>query len=158
MTQTDPAFDKASWTEEAFDRKALADRALEMHNRNFNCAQCVACTLAPFVGADEDLVFRATEALGGGMGGFTETCGAISGGEVIIGLACSNGSNDPTSKQDTYVWARKLVENFRARVGSTICEEIKNVEGEAPLRGCDLCILDGLEMTIDILIEIGKEA
>lgn len=36
MTQTDPAFDKASWTEEAFDRKALADRALEMHNRNYN--------------------------------------------------------------------------------------------------------------------------
>ena len=104
------------------------------------------------------IIFRATEALGGGMGGFTETCGAISGGEVIIGLACSNGSNDPTSKQDTYVWARKLVENFRTRVGSTICEEIKNVEGEAPLRGCDLCILDGLEMTIDILIEIGKEA
>lgn len=36
MTQTDPAFDKASWTEEAFDRKAFADRALEMHNRNYN--------------------------------------------------------------------------------------------------------------------------
>ena len=101
MKQSELAFDKASWTEEAFDRKALADRALAMHGRNFNCAQCVACTLAPFVGADEDFVFRATEALGGGMGGFTETCGAISGGEVIIGLACSNGSDNPTSKQDT---------------------------------------------------------
>ncbi len=140
MKQSELAFDKASWTEEAFDRKALADRALAMHGRNFNCAQCVACTLAPFVG------------------GFTETCGAISGGEVIIGLACSNGSDNPTSKQDTYAWAHKLVDNFRARVGSTICEEIKNIEGEAPLRGCDLCILDSLEMTIDILIEIGKEA
>ena len=106
----------------------------------------------------ETFVFRATEALGGGMGGFTETCGAISGGEVIIGLACSNGSDNPTSKQDTYAWAHKLVDNFRARVGSTICEEIKNIEGEAPLRGCDLCILDSLEMTIDILIQIGKEA
>ncbi|MFR8784412.1 C-GCAxxG-C-C family protein [uncultured Slackia sp.] len=158
MKQSELAFDKASWTEEAFDRKALADRALAMHGRNFNCAQCVACTLAPFVGADEDFVFRATEALGGGMGGFTETCGAISGGEVIIGLACSNGSDNPTSKQDTYAWAHKLVDNFRARVGSTVCEEIKNVEGGAPLRGCDLCILDSLEMTIDILIQIGKEA
>ena len=101
MTQTDPAFDKASWTEEAFDRKALADRALEMHNRNYNCAQCVACTLAPFVGADEDLVFRATEALGGGMGGFTETCGAISGGEVIIGLACSTHTYGPANSSKT---------------------------------------------------------
>lgn len=158
MKQTDIAFDKASWTEEAFDRKALAERALAMQGRNFNCAQCVACTLAPFVGADEDLIFRATEALGGGMGGLTETCGAISGGEVIIGLACSNGSENPTSKQDTYVWAGKLVERFRERVGSTICKEIKDVEGDAPLRGCDLCVLDSLNMTIDLLIEMGKKA
>ena len=117
MKQSELAFDKASWTEEAFDRKALADRALAMHGRNFNCAQCVACTLAPFVGADKDFVFRATEALGGGMGGFTETCGAISGGEVTHRVShCSNGSDNPTSKQDTYAWAHKLVDNFRARV------------------------------------------
>ena len=69
--------------------------------------------------------------------------------------AATAQTTPPASRTHTY---GKLVENVRTRVGSTICEEIKNVEGEAPLRGCDLCILDGLEMTIDILIEIGKEA
>ncbi len=137
-----------------FDRKALAEHALELHARNFNCAQCVACTLAPHLGADEDTLFRATEALGGGMGGFTETCGAIAGACVVIGLASSNGADDPTSKQDTYAVAKQAVDAFRARTGSTLCGEIKAVDGGEPLRACDECILEGLGLAIDALEEL----
>ncbi len=74
MTIEDPR------TRNPFDREALARRALELHGMKYNCAQAVACTLAPLIGADEELCFRAAEGLGGGMGGLTETCGAVSGG------------------------------------------------------------------------------
>ncbi len=72
MTIEDPR------TRNPFDREALARRALELHGMKYNYAQAVACTLAPLIGADEELCFRAAEGLGGGMGGLTETCGAVS--------------------------------------------------------------------------------
>ena len=95
MTIEDPR------TRNPFDREALARRALELHGMKYNCAQAVACTLAPLIGADEELCFRAAEGLGGGMGGLTETCGAVSGAAMAIGLANSNGQDDRTSKQAT---------------------------------------------------------
>ncbi|MDO4442365.1 MAG: C-GCAxxG-C-C family protein [Slackia sp.] len=133
------------------DREALRAHALELHARNFNCAQCVACTLAPFVRIDADTAFRATEGLGGGFGGFTETCGAIAGGAVVAGLARSNGYSDPTSKADTYELSRQLVDEFRSRVGSTRCGEIKGTETGEALRPCDECIAIGLDLAIDML-------
>lgn len=135
----------------AFDREALAEHALKLHAKNFNCAQCVACTLAPFVRIDADTAFRATEGLGGGFGGFTETCGALAGGAVVAGLARSNGYDDPTSKQDTYALSKQLVDGFRERVGSTLCKDIKAVEGGEALRPCDECIVEGLNLAIDML-------
>ena len=115
MTIEDPR------TRNPFDREALARRALELHGMKYNCAQAVACTLAPLIGADEELCFRAAEGLGGGMGGLTETCGAVSGAAMAIGLANSNGQDDRTSKQATYRIVRKLVNDFREQNGSTLC-------------------------------------
>ena len=54
--------------------RQLAERALALHKRNFNCAQCVACTLAPLVEASEDSTFRLMEGFGSGMGCKSETC------------------------------------------------------------------------------------
>ena len=48
-------------TQRPFDREALGRRALELHGMKYNCAQAVACTLAPLIGADEELCFRAAE-------------------------------------------------------------------------------------------------
>lgn len=151
-----PIPDACPDTPPAFDRKALAEHALKLHARNFNCAQCVACTLAPFVRIDADTAFRATEGLGGGFGGFTETCGAIAGGAVVAGLARSNGYDDPTSKQETYALVKRIVDRFRERVGSTSCERIKNADGGAPLLACDECIITGLNLAIDMLEDLER--
>lgn len=138
------------------DREALADRALELRRLNHNCAQAVACTLAPFIGADEDACFRATEALGAGMGGLTETCGAVTGAGVIIGMANSNGQDDPTSKQDTYRIVRQLVADFREQNGSTSCPVLKGIETKQPLRSCNDCIVDALYLAADALERRGR--
>ena len=129
-------------TQRPFDREALGRRALELHSMKYNCAQAVACTLAPLIGADEELCFRAAEGLGGGMGGLTETCGAVSGAAMAIGLANSNGQDDRTSKQATYRIVRKLVSDFREQNGSTLCPELKGIKTKQPLRSCDGCIVD----------------
>ena len=138
-------------TQRPFDREALGRRALELHGMKYNCAQAVACTLAPLIGADEELCFRAAEGLGGGMGGLTETCGAVSGAAMAIGLANSNGQDDRTSKQATYRIVRKLVSDFREQNGSTLCPELKGIKTKQPLRSCDGCIVDALQLAADAL-------
>ncbi len=59
------------------DITACQAQAAEYHARGFNCAQAVACTLAPAVGLDPQVAFTLTEGFGAGMGGMTETCGPV---------------------------------------------------------------------------------
>ena len=61
------------------DHDACKTQAMAYLEQGFNCAQAVACTLAPAIGLDVDQTFRLMEGFGGGMGGYTETCGAVSG-------------------------------------------------------------------------------
>ena len=128
------------------------ERAYEFHKRGFNCAQCVACTCADIVGLDEAVAFKATEGLGGGIGGYTETCGAILGGASILGFATSDGPHNPTTKKETYRLTKQLADRFRENTGSTLCGEIKGrTGGTAPLRSCDDCIADAVRITLDLL-------
>lgn len=140
---------------EFIDPEALASRAVEMHATGCNCAQCVACTLAPIVGADEDTCFRAAEALGAGLGGYTETCGALTGGALILGLANSSGIAERTSKAATYQLVRQLVTAFREKNGSTLCPELKGTTTTHPLCTCNDCIRDATYLTACLLKERG---
>jgi len=126
-------------------------RAHELHESGFNCAQAVACACADLLGIEEETAFKMTEGLGGGMGGFTETCGAISGGCAIIGYATSDGPHNPNTKGSTYKKTRQLVERFGAQNGSTLCKELKGLTGGPVLRSCPDCVDDGIRMTLDIL-------
>ena len=56
------------------DHDACKTQAMAYLEQGFNCAQAVACTLAPAIGLDVDQTFRLMEGFGGGMGGYTETC------------------------------------------------------------------------------------
>lgn len=133
------------------EKKNLAAKALELHAKKYNCAQSVACALAEQYGANEEFLFKSMEAFGAGMGGFTETCGAVSGGIAIIGMANSNGSELVNSKAASYRVARAMVEAFREHVGSTMCSEIKGVDSGVVLHSCSACIEDAVLLTVEVL-------
>ena len=90
------------------DITACQAQAAEYHARGFNCAQAVACTLAPAVGLDPQTAFTLTEGFGAGMGGMTETCGAISGAVAIMGFVMSDGMVNPKTKGQTYKLSREI--------------------------------------------------
>lgn len=139
------------------EREARVDSALDMHARGYNCAQCVACALADLTDVDCDTLFRLMEGFGGGMGGFSETCGALSGGAAVIGYRNSDGRQNPKTKGATYKLTRTLVSEFRNANGSTLCPDLKGLRGQPPLRSCDGCIEDGVRMTLEVL-QAAKEA
>lgn len=134
------------------DLEACKAQAAAYHKQGFNCAQAVACSLAPALGFDTDSAFRILEGFGAGMGGMTQTCGALSGAVMAIGQASSTGSECIGSKGHTYRLARSLCERFEQANGSTVCRELKGVGTEhGPLRSCQGCIDDALDLALDIL-------
>ncbi len=137
---------------ETFDKRArqrYIDRALELHHSGYNCAQSVACALGDLTNLDEDTLFRVAEGFGGGMGGFTETCGALSGAVVILGLRTSGGTANPKTKARTYARTRPVVAAFREKNGATRCPELKGMTGGPVLRSCDGCIEDACNLLLD---------
>ena len=126
-------------------------RALELHKAGYNCAQCVACVCADRVGLDEDLAFRLMEGFGGGMGDFTQTCGAISGGVAILGMMNSGGTANPGTKASTYKLSREVTARFAEMNGATLCGDLKGLTGGPVLRSCDGCIEDATRITLDVI-------
>ena len=51
------------------------DKAAELHNKGYNCAQAVACSFCDEFGIDEAAMFRLTEGMGHGMYGRNLWCG-----------------------------------------------------------------------------------
>lgn len=131
----------------------LVDRALALHARNFNCAQSVACTLAPLIEASEDSAFRLMEGFGSGMGGKSETCGALSGAIAMLGAANSCGPSNPVSKQGTYALASECVERFRMLHGTAVCRDIRGTDEPGTLPVCEECIADCVRIGADIVFD-----
>ena len=136
----------------ALDKDALKARAAAYHGQGYNCAQAVLCALAPELGVDEDTAFRLMEGFGLGMGGMSETCGAISGAVAALGVSNSQGTANTRTKGSTYRLSHAAVERFQAKNGSSVCGELKGVIGDGGmLRSCPGCIEDAVDIAVNIL-------
>ena len=125
------------------DRK---EQAINLHKHGFNCAQSVVCSFCNVMGADPVEAFRMSEALGFGMGTMG-TCGAVSAMAIVAGLKISDGNLDhPGTKKESYQMMQTLIKEFADKNGSIICRELKDVDTGKPLRSCDGCITDAVEL------------
>ncbi len=130
--------------------KKLA-QAKDYHEQGYNCAQAVALSFCEELGLEPTLVKRATEGFGGGMGGRTQTCGALSGAVFAAGLLCASPT-DPASKKDTYEVCASFSERFVQECGSGVCAEIKGLSGRGkPLYSCEDCIACGVRLVAEYL-------
>ena len=134
------------------NRSEIKKEAARLHKMGYNCAQSVVCAMAPAIDLDADGAFVLAEGFGAGMGGMTETCGAISGGIMALGQVESSGFDAPGSKGATYRRARAYCDAFREKNGSTVCRELKGVDAASgPLRSCAGCIDDAIDLFCDIM-------
>jgi len=77
------------------------------------------------LGMDYETALKVGSPFGGGMGLMGETCGAVTGAFMIIGL--KQGATDTknkASKAETYELVKKFVKRFKARNDSIICREL----------------------------------
>ena len=131
--------------------KDRAERAVELHKKGYNCAQCVVCAYSDKVGLDEKTAFRMAEGFGAGMGGFQGVCGALTGAYMLTGLRTDgSGMEGAKTKQETYKKVKELAQRFEEKNGSVICRELKGMTGGPVLRSCEGCIEDGAKLAGDL--------
>jgi C_GCAxxG_C_C family probable redox protein len=111
------------------------EKAIASFRGDFNCAQSIFSSYATKYGLDRDTALKIASGFGGGMGRLQNTCGAVSGAFMAIGLRYGMGINDDTeSKEKTYQVIREFSNRFQEIHGSIICKE---------LLGCDINTAEG---------------
>lgn len=109
--------------------KSKVNDAVACFKNGFNCAQAVAATYCGEFGVDEKTGLLTACGFGGGMGRLQETCGAVSGAYIIIGLKYGKYlKEDDAAKEKTYETVREFTRLFEARNKTTCCRELLGVD------------------------------
>jgi C_GCAxxG_C_C family probable redox protein len=101
----------------------------------YNCAESVLLTFLNSWGKyfRMGVTSAAATAFGGGMGRMGYTCGALSGGLIVIGLAVGRtDGKDDEGKKDAYSMAQKLFQSFKERWGALTCRELTQCDLSTP--------------------------
>lgn len=126
--------------------------AIAYHDKGYNCAQAVICAFSEELGVPHEVLFKAAEGFGLGMGCMNGTCGAISGAVMAAGFKNSTANLDgPKSKMDTYKLSKEILESFQEKNGSVTCRDLKGVDTGVVLRSCPGCIEDAVELVSEVL-------
>ena len=115
---------------------SMVERAAAFFDEGYNCSQAILATYGPALGLPRDLALRLADSFGGGISGLGETCGAVSGALMVIGL--QNGrleAQDIEAKDRTREAGQEFVKRFEARNGSIMCRA---------LLACDISTPEGL--------------
>jgi len=112
-----------------------SEQAKELFLSGYNCAQSVLLSFSDDLKFSKELAQKMAAGFGGGMGKQQETCGAVTGAIMVLGLLKGEevNSNDEL-KAAAYGSVKELIQSFTAEYKSTKCKD---------LIGCDLNTPEG---------------
>ena len=118
--------------------KSKTEQALLTFADGFSCSQSIVSSFGVDYGLSREKLLRVSGAFGAGMARMAETCGAVTGAFMVIGLKHGRTRiEDQESKETTYKLVREFVRRFKARNGTVLCRE---------LLGCDLGTAEGMRV------------
>ena len=109
------------------------NEAVEYFNKGFNCSQAIFSTYGPEFGLEKETALKIATPFGGGISQMGETCGAVTGALMVIGLKYGRiAIEDTESKEKTYEIVHELVKRFNERHGSIKCKDILGYDLNTP--------------------------
>jgi len=112
-----------------------SEQAKELFLSGYNCAQSVVLSFADDLKFSKELVQKMAAGFGGGMGKQQETCGAVTGAIMVLGLMKGETvNNNDELKSEAYSAVKELSRQFIAEYKTTNCRD---------LIGCDLNTPEG---------------
>ena len=144
--------------------KSIEERAIETFRSGLNCSQAVFTAYSEKLNYDNDLALSVSCGFGGGMGRLQETCGAVTGSFMVLGVhTCKRHTDNKTRKEETYKLVQEFSKQFKQINGTTNCidllrvdlktEEGNRIAKEKNLFGtvCEKCISDSIRIIDDLI-------
>jgi len=97
----------------------------------YNCAQTVFKIFAPELGIDDSTALKIASGFGGGMN-CAETCGAVTGSYMVIGMKHGHTTTDPDEKAYTKTRILEFNRCFREKHRSLKCRELTGFDISTP--------------------------
>lgn len=97
----------------------------------FNCAQTIFSLFASDLGIDEKTALKISSGFGGGMA-CAETCGAVTGAYMVIGMKHGHDVSDPDKKAYTKEQIQKFNKKFKEKHKSLICRNLTGFDISTP--------------------------
>ena len=114
------------------------EKAVRCFSNGFNCSQSVFSVFATELGLDKKTALKIGSPFGGGMACMAETCGAVTGAFMVIGLKYGKSKiGGDEAKKQTYDLVGEFVKRFKERNSTIVCRE---------LLGCDIGTPEGSEI------------
>lgn len=113
---------------------------MELRRQGYNCAQCVLMAFDDVTGLTPEASAQAALALGGGVGGSGNICGALTGAAVAEGFTHKGA---PSDKAASYSRTQRIVDRFKTENGHVDCRDLK---GANPPRPCNDLIKDAVRI------------
>lgn len=109
------------------------NQAQSMFDQGYSCSQAVFCAFAEASQISHEAALKLSDAMGGGMGGMAETCGAVSGAFLALGLKYGRTNpDDQEAKQQTRALIQEFTQRFKEIHGTIICKELLDCDISTP--------------------------
>ena len=141
--------------------QSKANDAVACFNDKFNCSQAILSTYCEEFGMDKTTALKVACGLGAGMGRLQETCGAVSGAYLLIGLMYGKHTKeDESAKEKTYALVQEFAKRFEERNKTTNCRKLLGVDfvkddsqiaAEQVRKICPIMVRDAAEIIEQLL-------
>jgi C_GCAxxG_C_C family probable redox protein len=112
------------------------EKAVEVFKEGFSCSQAVLGAYCEQFGLDKKAAYKISSGFGGGMH-LDQTCGAVTGALMVIGLKYGRTrADDVEARMKTLEAVVEFAKKFKVRHGSINCTS---------LIGCNVSTLEGFE-------------
>jgi len=135
------------------------EKALISFRSGLNCAQAVLTGYSDLPGFENAFALNISSGFGGGMGRLQETCGAVTGSYMVLGIYNGGRYSDNAEKKEaTYKMIQEFSEKFKSLNGATDCRSLLKcdlrteeghlyaVENNLFSTTCEKCISDSIRI------------
>jgi C_GCAxxG_C_C family probable redox protein len=138
---------------------SIKDKAIANFRSGLNCAQSVLTAYTDEMQFDKNLSLSMACGFGGGMGRLQETCGAVTGAFMVMGIFNSRKfADNKERKEKTYTMVQEFSKRFQEKYGTMDCLtllncDLKTKEGHQYWQDnnlsekvCEKCIVDAVQI------------
>jgi len=109
------------------------EQALACFKEGFMCSQALLSSYCVEFDLESELALKLTDGFGGGMGRMGETCGAVTGAFMVIGLKYGRVAiEDTQAHEKTNSLINEFVAKFKSRSESILCKELIDCDISTP--------------------------